>query len=60
MFIEKEFFVGLRDLENRNKLSNTSLLSYLEDMGGVHSNLVGNGLNDIEKVKHTWILTMCH
>lgn len=56
MFIEKEFFVGLRDLENRNKLSNTSLLSYLEDMGGVHSNLVGNGLNDIEKVKHTWIL----
>lgn len=56
MFVEKEFFVGLRDLEKKNKLSNTALLSYLEDMGGLHSNLVGNGLNDIERVKHTWIL----
>lgn len=56
MFVEKEFFVGLRDLEDKNKLSNTALLSYLEDMGGIHSNLVGNGLNDINTVKHTWIL----
>lgn len=56
MFVEKEFYIGLRDLEKKNKLSNTALLGYLEDMGGFHSNLVGNGLNDIEKVKHTWIL----
>ncbi len=56
MFVEKEFFVGIRDLEDKNKLSNTALLSYLEDMGGIHSNLVGNGLNDINTVKHTWIL----
>lgn len=56
MFVEKEFFIGLRDLEKGNKLSNTSLLSFLEDMGGIHSNIAGNGLNDIDKVKHTWIL----
>ena len=56
MFIEKEFFIGLRDLEKGNKLSNTALLGYLEDSGGVHSNIAGYGLNDLEKVKHSWIL----
>lgn len=56
MFVEKEFFVGLRDVEKGNKLSNTALLSYLEDIGGIHSNIAGYGLNDIPKVKCTWIL----
>ncbi len=56
MFIEKEFFVGLRDLEKGNKLSNTALLAYLEDTAGAHSNIVGYGLNDIAKVRRTWVL----
>lgn len=56
MFLEKDFFIGLRDLEKWNKLSNTSLLSYLEDIGGIHSNIAGYGLNDIENVKCSWVL----
>lgn len=56
MFVENEFFVRLRDVEKGNKLSNTALLSYLEDIGGIHSNIAGYGLNDIPKVKCTWIL----
>ena len=56
MFIEKEFYIGFRDLINFNKLSNTSLLSFLEDIAGYHSNSVGNGLNDIVKTKKSWVL----
>ena len=56
MFVEKEFFIGLSDLINGTKLKNTSLLSFLEDMGGIHSNMVGNGLYDIERTKQSWVL----
>ena len=56
MFVEKEFFIGLRDITYGNKLKNTSLLSYLEDMGGIHSNMVGNGIWDIERTKQSWVL----
>lgn len=56
MFVEHEVFIGLRDVALNNKVTNTALLSYLEDAGGVHSNLVGYGLKDIPKVKRSWVL----
>lgn len=56
MFVEHEVFIGLRDVALDNKVTNTALLSYLEDAGGVHSNLAGYGLKDIPKVKRSWVL----
>lgn len=56
MFVEHEVFIGLRDVALDNKVTNTALLSYLEDAGGVHSNLVGYGLRDIPTVKQSWVL----
>lgn len=56
MFVEHEVFIGLRDVALNNKVTNTALLSYLEDAGGVHSNLVGYGLKDIPHVKRSWVL----
>lgn len=56
MFVEHDVFIGLRDVAVNNKVTNTALLSYLEDAGGVHSNLVGYGLNDIPTVKRSWVL----
>lgn len=56
MFIEHEVFIGLRDVAVNNEITNTALLSYLEDAGGVHSNLAGYGLNDIPTVKKSWFL----
>ena len=56
MFVEHEVFIGLRDVALNNKVTNTALLSYLDDAGGVHSNLVGYGLRDIPKVKKSWVL----
>lgn len=56
MFVEHDVFIGLRDVAVNNKVTNTALLSYLEDAGGVHSNLVGYGLKDIPHVKKSWVL----
>ena len=56
MYVEHNFFVGFRDVDFKNKLKIKSALSYLEDIGGIHSNIAGYGLLDIERNKKTWVL----
>jgi medium-chain acyl-[acyl-carrier-protein] hydrolase len=56
MYIEHSFFVGLSDINFNNKLKIKSMLSFLEDAGGIHSNKAGYGLLDIPKKKKSWIL----
>ena len=57
MYIEHGFFVGFRDVDYKNNLKIKSALSYLEDIAGIHSNIAGYGLLDIDKNKKTWVLT---
>lgn len=53
MFVEQEYFVGYRDVNINENLTNTSLLAFLENNAGKHSSLVGNNLiSDV----HTWML----
>lgn len=52
MKVEHEFFIGFRDVNYSNELTNTAMLAYLENMGGIHSNMIGNGINS----KYTWVL----
>lgn len=56
MYIEHNFYVGFRDVDYKNNLKIKSALSYLEDVAGIHSNIAGYGLLDIEKNKKTWVL----
>ncbi len=56
MFVEHNFFVGLEDIDFNNNLKIKSLLGFLEDIGGIHSNIVGYGLLDIPVKKRSWIL----
>lgn len=53
---EHKFEIGFRDVGKSNKITNKGLLGYLEDTAGMHSNLVGYGLNNIEETNLTWIL----
>lgn len=53
---EHKFEIGFRDVGKSNKITNKGLLGYLEDTAGMHSNLVGYGLNDIKKTNLTWVL----
>lgn len=56
MKIEHEFYIGLNDIDRNNKLTIKAFMSFLEDAGGIHSDLVGYGLYDIEKTKLNWMI----
>lgn len=56
MFVEHKFYVGLSDINISKELTNTSLLKHLEDVAGLHSEIAGYGITDIEKTRKSWIL----
>ena len=56
MIIKHNFEIGFSDVGNSNKLTNTALIGMLEDIAGMHSNLVGYGMNNIQETGLTWIL----
>lgn len=56
MIVEHKFYVGLRDINLNNELTNTGFLACLEDVACMHSEIAGYGVLNIEKTKRTWIL----
>lgn len=56
MKVTQDFYVGLSDTNLKQELTNTSLLRFLEDIAGMHSEKVGYGATSIETTKRTWIL----
>lgn len=56
MFIENEYTVKISEIGKDNKATNKSILSYLEDVGGIHSNIAGYGILDIPQTHLSWIL----
>lgn len=55
-FIENEFHLTIRDINDKTELTNKAILSFFEDIGGYHSDLAGYGLKDIERTKLSWVL----
>ena len=55
-FIEHEFDLTVRDINKKTELTNKSILAFFEDIGGLHSNMVGYGLKQIEDTKLSWVL----
>lgn len=53
---EHDFKFSIRDIDKNIELSNKSILSFLEDIGGYHSDVAGFGLKDIEEKKISWVL----
>lgn len=56
MIVEQEYIVKLSEIGRNNKATNKTILGYLEDIGGIHSNIAGYGIFDIPKTHLTWIL----
>ena len=56
MIIENEYTVKLSEIGKGNKATNKTILSYLEDIGGIHSNKAGYGIFEIEQTHLSWIL----
>ena len=56
MIIENEYTVKLSEIGKDNKVTNKAILSYLEDIGGVHSNIAGYGVYEIPQNHLSWVL----
>ena len=56
MILENEYTVKLSEIGKGNEVTNKSILSYLEDIGGLHSNKAGYGVLEIEETHLSWIL----
>ncbi|MCI9177944.1 MAG: hypothetical protein HFJ28_05200 [Clostridia bacterium] len=54
--IEKDYRVDIEHVGKNNLLSNRGILSLLESIACYHSDMVGYGINDIEKTHFTWVL----
>lgn len=56
MIVEQQYRIKLSEIGRDNKVTNKSLLGYLEDVGGIHSNKAGYGVLDIPHTHLTWLL----
>lgn len=56
MIYQEKFKIGLKDIGKENKIRNKTILEFLENIGGYHSDIAGYGVNEIEETKVTWIL----
>lgn len=56
MIIENKYTVKLSETGKDNKVTDKAILSYLEDIGGIHSNKAGYGIFDIPRTHLSWIL----
>lgn len=56
MIFKHEFYIGLKDINNKKELKNKSMLEFLENIACMHSDYVGLGMNDINKTGITWVL----
>lgn len=55
-FYEQTFNISFHDTGNSNTLTNRAFLSYMEDAGGMHSDSVGYGINNISTTNLSWVL----
>ena len=56
MILENEYIIKLSEIGKGNKVTNKAILSYLEDIGGIHSNKAGYGVFEIAETHLSWIL----
>lgn len=56
MIFEQDFKIGLDDLNSNRELKNVSILKFLEDIAGFHSDFVKMGINEIYSTGIAWAL----
>ena len=57
MIVEHKFYIGFKDCRKDLKIKNSSLLTFCENVAGIHGNMVGDGIK--ETLTHTfatWVL----
>lgn len=60
MKVEHNCYIGLNNIDRNNKVNIRSFMSFLEDAGGIHSDMVGYGAYDIERTNLNWMIISWH
>ena len=60
MIVEHKFYIGMRDIDSKNYITDKGLLAALEDTGGIHSELAGYGIIDMPKTHRFWMILSWH
>ena len=55
-YIEHEFYLTIRDIDKNTNMTNKAILTFFEDVGGMHSDIAGYGLKQIDESRISWIL----
>lgn len=56
MIFEHNYEVEVRDLGRDNRMTNKAFLAFMEEIAGLHSSTVGDGIEDMPKNKFAWVL----
>ena len=56
MILEREYSIGPRDVGTSNLLTNSGMLSILEDIACLHSDIVGYGVNQLPQTNLSWVI----
>lgn len=55
-YCEHDFYLSIRDINNKTEITNKGVLTFFEDIGGYQSDLAGFGLKQIEETRISWVL----
>ena len=60
MIVEHKFYIGMRDIDKNNYITDKGFLAALEDTGGIHSEIAGFGLLNVNKTHRFWMILSWH
>ncbi|MBR3696868.1 MAG: hypothetical protein IKM97_01135 [Clostridia bacterium] len=60
MIVKHDFYIGMRDIDENNFITDKGLLAALEDTGGIHSEIAGFGISNLPKTKRFWMILSWH
>lgn len=56
MKYKHNYQIGLEDVDIKGNATNRALMTMMEDIGGLHSDSVGYGLDSVERTGQAWVV----
>ena len=60
MIVEHKFYIGMRDIDSKNYITDKGLLAAMEDAGGIHSEIAGYGILNMNETHRFWMILAWH
>ena len=60
MIVKHDFYIGMRDIDANNYITDKGFLAALEDTGGIHSEIAGYGILNMPETHRFWMILSWH